>query len=178
MTPLDAAILRTANAYCALGYGLSEHELQELADFLQEAGEALNLPFEKHAYGPYSDTLRHVLNRMEGHSIRGLGDGVADVEIEPVADALAEAETFVEAHGHEAMAERVLRVGDLIEGFQSPYGMELFATVHWVAKHEGAATKEQAIAAVRAWNDRKKSLMTPEHVAAAWNRLEQAGWLN
>lgn len=177
MTPLEAGVLRTANTYCALGYGLSEHEVQKLAYFLQEAGEALNLPFEKHAYGPYSDTLRHVLNRMEGHFIRGLGDGVVDAEIEPVTEALAEAETFVEAHGYEAMAERVQRVGDLIEGFQSPYGMELLATVHWVAKHEGAATKEQAIAAVRAWNERKKSLMTPEHVAAAWNRLEQAGWL-
>jgi hypothetical protein len=177
VTPLEAGVLRTANTYCALGYGLSEHEVQKLAYFLQEAGEALNLPFEKHAYGPYSDTLRHVLNRMEGHFIRGLGDGVVDAEIEPVTEALAEAETFVEAHGYEAMAERVQRVGDLIEGFQSPYGMELLATVHWVAKHEGAATKEQAIAAVRAWNERKKSLMTPEHVAAAWNRLEQAGWL-
>jgi len=136
------------------------------------------LPFEKHAYGPYSDTLRHVLNRMEGHFIRGLGDGVVDAEIEPAADALAEAETFVEAHGHEAMAEQVVRVGDLIEGFQSPYGMELLATVYWVAKYEGAATKEQAIAAVRAWNERKKALMRQEHVTAAWNRLEQTGWLN
>jgi hypothetical protein len=179
MTPVEAGVLRAANTYCALGYGLSEHELQKLGYFLQEAGEALNLPFEKHAYGPYSDTLRHVLNRMEGHFIRGLGDdGVVDAEIEPVAEALAEAERFVEAHGHEAMAERVLRVGDLIEGFQSPYGMELLATVHWVAKHEGAATREQAIAAVRAWNERKKSLMAPEHIAAAWNRLRQAGWLH
>jgi hypothetical protein len=178
MTPLDAAILRTANAYCALGYGLSEHEFQKLAYFLQEAGEALNLPFEKHAYGPYSDTLRHVLNRMEGHFIRGLGDGVVDAEIEPVAEAMAEAESFVEANGHEAMAERVRRVGDLIEGFQSPYGMELLATVHWVAQHEGAKTQQEALAAVRAWNDRKKTLMAPEHVAAAWQRLEQTGWLH
>lgn len=178
MTPLDAAILRTAQAYCALGYGLSEYEFQKLAYFLQEAGEALNLPFEKHAYGPYSDTLRHVLNRMEGHFIRGLGNGVVDAEIEPVAEAMAEVEVFVEAHGHEAMAQRVRRVGDLIEGFQSPYGMELLATVHWVAQHEGATTQQEALAAVRAWNDRKKTLMAPEHVAAAWQRLEQAGWLH
>lgn len=178
MTPLEAGVLRATKTYCELGYGLSEHEVQKLAYFLQEAGETLNLPFEKHAYGPYSDTLRHVLNRMEGHFIRGLGDGVVDAEIEPVAEALAEAETFVEAHGHEAMAERVLRVGELIEGFQSPYGMGLLATVRWVAKHEGANSQDQALAAVRAWNNRKRSLMAPEHVAAAWNRLEQGGWLH
>lgn len=178
MTPGRAAVLTVLDTYRALGYGLSKIEVQKLAYFLQEAGEALNLPFEKHAYGPYSDTLRHVLNRMEGHFIRGLGDGVSEAEIEPVPEAMAEAEAFVDANGHEALAERVRHVGDLIEGFQSPYGMELLATVHWVAKYEGAATQEQALAAVRGWNARKKALMAPEHVAAAWNRLEQSGWLN
>ena len=159
MTAYHAAILKMLRSYSLLGYGLSAIEVQKLAYFLQEAGEALNLRFEKHAYGPYSDTLRHVLNRMEGHFIRGLGDGVSEAEIEPVPEAMAEAEAFV-------------------EGFQSPYGMELLATVHWVASHEGAATQEQALAAVRSWNARKKALMAPEHVAAAWNRLEQSGWLN
>ncbi|MCX7172162.1 MAG: macro domain-containing protein [Proteobacteria bacterium] len=178
MTPGRAAILKVLDTYRALGYGLSKIEVQKLAYFLQEAGEALNLPFEKHAYGPYSDTLRHVLNRMEGHFIRGLGDGVVEAEIEPVPEAMAEAEAFVDAHGHEALASRVYRVGELIDGFQSPYGMELLATVHWVAKHEGAATLEHVLAAVRSWNERKKSLMVPEHVAAAWGRLEQSGWLN
>lgn len=178
MTPGRAAILKVLDTYRALGYGLSKIEVQKLAYFLQEAGEVLNLPFEKHAFGPYSDTLRHVLNRMEGHFIRGFGDGVVEAEIEPVPDAMADAETFIELHGHEGLAERVRRVGDLIEGFQSPYGMELLATVHWVGKHEGVATQEEALAAVRAWNGRKKALMAPEHVTAAWNRLTQSGWLN
>lgn len=178
MTVLPAALMVMAPRYRLLGYGFTEWEAQKLAYFLQEAGEALNLPFAKHAFGPYSDTLRHVLNRMEGHFIRGLGDGVVEAEIEPVPEAMAEAETYVEAQGNEALAERVRRVGDLIEGFQSPYGMELLATVHWVAKHEGAATEDEALAAVRGWNNRKKSLMAPEHVSAAWKRLAQAGWLN
>lgn len=177
MTPGRAAVLKVLDTYRALGYGLSKIEVQKLAYFLQEAGEVLNLPFEKHAFGPYSDTLRHVLNRMEGHFIRGLGDGVVEAEIEPVPEAMAEADTFVAAQGYEALADRVRRVGELIDGFQSPYGMELLATVHWVARQEGAHTQEQALAAVRAWNDRKKSLMAPAHVAAAWDRLEHAGWL-
>lgn len=178
MTPGRAAVLKVLDTYRALGYGLSKIEVQKLAYFLQEAGETLNLPFEKHAFGPYSDTLRHVLNRMEGHFIRGLGDGVVEAEIEPVPEAMAEADAFVAAQGYEALADRVRRVGELIEGFQSPYGMELLATVHWVARQEGAHTQEQVLAAVRAWNDRKKALMAPAHVAAAWNRLEHAGWLH
>lgn len=178
MTPGRAAVLKVLDTYRALGYGLSKIEVQKLAYFLQEAGETLNLSFEKHAFGPYSDTLRHVLNRMEGHFIRGLGDGVVEAEIEPVPEAMAEADAFVATQGYEALANRVSRVGDLIEGFQSPYGMELLATVHWVARQEGANTQEQALAAVRRWNDRKRALMAPAHVAAAWDRLEHAGWLN
>jgi len=178
MTPGRAAILKVLGTYQALGYGLSRIEVQKLAYFLQAAGEKLSLPFEKHAYGPYSDTLRHALNKIEGHFIRGLGDGVVEAEIEPIPEAMAEAETFVGANGYETMTEHVRRVGELIDGFQSPYGMELLSTVHWVAKNEGASSPEQALTAVRNWNERKKSLMAPAHVAAAWERLDQLGWLH
>ena len=178
MTSGRAAILKVLETYQALGYGLSKIEVQKLAYFLQEAGEKLSLPFVKDAYGPYSDTLRHVLNKMEGHFIRGLGDGVVEAEIEPIPEAMIEAEAFIGTHGHEATKEHVRRVGELIDGFQSPYGMELLATVHWVAKSEGVSSPEQALAAVRNWNERKKSLMAPAHVSAAWNRLNQSGWLN
>ena len=144
----------------------------------QEAGEPLKLPFVKHHYGPYSDTLRHALNTMEGHFIRGLGDGVVEAEIEPTEDALAEAEAFIAEQEHAELAGHVERVGRLIEGYQSTYGMELLASVHWVATHEpGVRTLDEAIAAVHRWNDRKKMLMKPEHIASAWHRLEDEGWL-
>ena len=56
--------------------------------------------------------------------------------------------------------------------------MELLASVHWVATHEpGVRTLDEAIAAVHSWNDRKKMLMKPEHIASAWHRLEDEGWL-
>ena len=178
MTAGRAAILKVLDTYRALGYGLSKIEVQKLAYFLQEAGEALNLRFVKHAYGPYSDTLRHVLNRMEGHFIRGLGDGVVEAEIEPTPDALQEAAVFAATHGLDEIDARVDRVGELIEGFQSPYGMELLATVHWVARHEDARTPADARTAIGRWNARKQTLMSPAHVAVAWQRLEQGGWLS
>ena len=58
MTPGRAAILKVLDTYRELNYGLSRIEVQKLAYFLQEAGEPLGLPFVKHRYGPYSDTLR------------------------------------------------------------------------------------------------------------------------
>lgn len=178
MTAGRAAILKVLDTYRALEYGLSRIEVQKLAYFLQEAGEDLKLSFVKHQYGPYSDQLRHALNRMEGHFIRGLGDGVVEAEIEPVEDVLAEADRFVAESGHAAMARHVERVARLIEGFQSPYGMELLATVHWVATREpDVRTLDQAIHAVHAWNERKANLMPAPHVRAAWDRLEAEHWL-
>lgn len=178
MTPGRAAILKVLDTYRELNYGLSRIEVQKLAYFLQEAGEPLRLPFVKHAYGPYADTLRHALNTMEGHFIRGVGDGVVQAEIQPLADALQEAEDFISQQEQADLANRVKRVARLIDGFQSAYGMELLASVHWVATREHAATSAaEAMTAVHNWNHRKQSLMKPAHVAAAWERLESEGWL-
>lgn len=179
MTPGRAAIVKVLDTYRELNYGLSKIEVQKLAYFLQEAGQPLKLEFVKHHYGPYSDTLRHALNTMEGHFIRGLGDGVVEAEIEPTEDALAEAEAFIAEEGHAAISANVERVGRLIEGYQSSYGMELLASVHWVAAHEThVRSVDEAIAAVHGWNDRKKLLMQPNHIKLAWHRLADEGWLS
>lgn len=178
MTPGRAAILKSIDTYRDLNYGLTKIEVQKLGYFLQVAGQDLGLQFEKHLYGPYSEQLRHALNRMEGHFIVGLGDGSVDSEIEPTPDALREADEFLEAHGDVATNRRLDRLQSLIDGFQSPYGMELLSTVHWVAQNElGVDTPEAALHAIGAWNARKKKLMQPAHVNAAWERLAQENWL-
>lgn len=178
MTAGRAAILKVLETYRELRYGLSKIEVQKLAYFLQEAGEPLNLKFSKHIFGPYSEPLRHALNRLEGHFIRGLGDGVVEAEIEPVEDALREAEAFIRDHPELDIARRVDRVARLIDGFQSSYGMELLASVHWVAAYEGQGhTPAAALAAVHAWSPRKQALMTAGHISTAWHRLEGEGWL-
>jgi O-acetyl-ADP-ribose deacetylase (regulator of RNase III) len=177
MTAGRAAMLKAIELYRELDYGLSKIEVQKLGYFLQAAGQPLQLTFEKHRYGPYSEQLRHALNRMEGHFIIGLGDGNVEPEIEPVAEALAEAQDYIANSGDQALQERLARVQRLIDGFQSPYGMELLATVHWVQK-EGAKSSDEALAQISAWSERKRVLMQPEHVQAAWNRLAAEQWLH
>jgi len=72
--------------------------------------------------------------------------------------------------------KRFDRVADLIEGFETPFGMELLATVHWVAAHEGARTPEEAMVKTHAWNERKLAF-TERHIGIAWNVLQRKGWL-
>jgi O-acetyl-ADP-ribose deacetylase (regulator of RNase III) len=179
MTIGRAAILKSIDTYRDLNYGLTKIEVQKLGYFLQVAGQDLGLQFEKHLYGPYSEQLRHALNRMEGHFIVGMGDGSVDSEIEPAPDALREADEFLAAHGDAEINARLDRSQSLIDGFQSPYGMELLATVHWVASTEADVTSpDAALLAIGAWNPRKKRLMQPIHVQTAWDRLVQHGWIS
>ena len=181
MTLARAAIVKALDAYAHVGYGLSKLEVQKLVYFMQFAGVSFpRIDFVKDRYGPYSETLRHALGTMEGHFIRGLGDGVVEAEIEPTEPAQRDATLFLqqELEG-QSVIDAVDRVSNLIDGFQSAYGMELLATVHWVATNAPIATNpEEALAAVRAWSLRKAELMQPEHVNAAWLRLSSQAWIS
>lgn len=179
MTPTRANMLRLLSEYSILGYDLTLLEVQKILYFLQVAGEPLRLKFTKHHYGPYADNLRHVLHRFEGHFIQGFGDGRNSprTTIRLLDDALTEAARVSEQFSTPDQRERVRRVFDLIEGFESPHGMELLASVHWVVSHEGIPSDPDAVVqAVRAWNSRKQKTMKPDHILVAWNRLHDLGW--
>jgi O-acetyl-ADP-ribose deacetylase (regulator of RNase III) len=182
MTPGRAVVLGLINQYLATGYfyRLSLLEVQKLAYFMQYAGENLNLDFRRGAYGPYADKLRHVLNYIEGHFIIGFGDGNnrPDTRICPVPDALHEADELLAQHAD--VKKRFERVADLIEGFETPYGMELISSVHWVATQEDQAAltdPDAAIAGVHNWSPRKRKLLKSEHIRIAWTQLSEKGWL-
>ena len=182
MNPSRAICVKLWQQYFALGYELSLLEVHKLLYFLQEAGEPLKLRFTKQTYGPYADNLRHLLHRFEGHFTIGFADGQnkPDTPIELLPGAIEEADEFLEASAKQSVRSlnRLNRVAKLIEGFESPYGMELLATVHWVATVEGATTPLDALAAVKAWNSRKRKLMEPKHVKLAWKCLNEGGWIN
>ncbi len=151
-------------------------EIHKLMYFIQEAGEPLRLQYRKARYGPYAENLRHVLSHIEGHFISGYGDAGDDPEkhIELTPDAAEVADVFL--HGHPTTQVHFEKVVDLIEGFESAYGMELLATVHWVGKHEGAATADEAIEKTFAWNDRKR-MFNERHIRIAWGVLTSKEWL-
>jgi hypothetical protein len=74
--------------------------------------------------------------------------------------------------------ERLERVAGLIEGFETSYGMELLATVHWVAQksEHAAADVDTVVKHVRNWNARKAKF-PPGHIRTAWDRLKTHGWI-
>jgi O-acetyl-ADP-ribose deacetylase (regulator of RNase III) len=169
-----ALLIKLLQAYGVPGYRLGRLEVQKLCYFLQAAGEPMKLLYSKGRYGPHARNLDHALVDMEGTFVRGVGDRTRRAEIELLPGAVEKADGLL---GSDAEALRRLgRVRQLIRGFESPYGMELLATAHWVAVNEGAKTKEAATMAVQSWSARKRARYQPAHIAKAWRRLQSEDW--
>lgn len=177
MTPARAALIGLLENYALPGYRLTMLEVQKLVYFLQAAGEPLRMEFLKHHYGPYAEVLHPVLQRIEGHFIRGYGDRSRGASIRLLPQASQEASAFLQDHPE--TRRRLERVAALIEGFETPYGMELLATVHWLAQGDPEVKTDvsAAVRGVQGWSARKRSTFRPEHIQIAWQRLREQGWI-
>jgi O-acetyl-ADP-ribose deacetylase (regulator of RNase III) len=179
MTPGRAALVGLMDRYLSglLDPFVSLLEVHKLMYFMQEAGEELKLEFAKGPYGPYAENLRHVLNTIEGHFVHGYGAGgdAPDKPLELLPGATDQARTALAEHP-ESLAH-FDRVARLVEGFESPFGLELLATVHWVATHEGARTADRWVAQTYAWSDRKRQF-SARQIELAGRTLLDKGWLS
>jgi O-acetyl-ADP-ribose deacetylase (regulator of RNase III) len=177
MTPGRAVLVGLFETYLA---GLMDPEVtllevHKLMYFAQEAGQPLRLDYTKGHYGPYAENLRHVLHAIEGYMLSGYGDGGdAPSKVLTLVPGIGEeARTFLD--GHPEVHERFSRVAKLVEGFETSFGMELLATVHWVMTREGAG-EEDVVAAVHRWGPRKR-MFAEDQIRLAAKRLHDEGWL-
>lgn len=178
MTPGRAALVGLIDRYLA---GLMDPfvtllEVHKLSYFMQEAGEPMKLQYVKAPYGPYANNLRQVLARIEGHLVSGYGDGGdrPDKQLELVPGAVRDASRFLDEHPK--TRARFDRVADLVEGFETSFGLELLSTVHWVVTRERASTLDEITRAVHQWGERKQRF-TSEQIRLAWETLCEKEWL-
>jgi O-acetyl-ADP-ribose deacetylase (regulator of RNase III) len=150
-------------------------EVHKLMYFMQEAGQPLRLQYAKGPYGPYAGNLRHVLHAIEGHLVSGYADGgdSPNKQIELVPGAVDDAQTFL--NGDKETKARFSRVAELVDGFESPFGLELLATVHWVMTREHAGTIDEVVELVYRWNDRKRRF-SHRQISLASAILRSNGW--
>jgi len=180
LTPARAMVISLAMRYVELGYELTLLEIQKLAYFLQRFGErdSLRLSFQKHHYGPYAHNLTHLLRALDGtYLVAEKGTAIADSRpfdhLLPVAEKQEEVAQYLQTNGSPEQWARLQKVQTLIEGFETPFGMELLATADWLLHENPSFSNEALTAAVHAWSERKKRLMQPPHLAAAARRLMQ-----
>ena len=186
LTPARAMIAELVRRYWFLGIECSLLEIQKLAWFLQRAIEQKQLPnelklnFQANFYGPYAANLGHLLNAMDGSYLK------SDKRI-PDCDPLdviwfndqqkSNVQTYLLSEAKDYMVA-VEEAAKLIEGLESPFGMELLATVDWLIYKEGYQPNVEAIqqglanwSAGECWAQRKLNLFKPEHIQYALNKL-------
>ena len=179
MTPGRAALISLMDQYVRvlLDPFITLLEVHKLLYFMQEAGEPLRLEFVEGPYGPYATNLRHALGMVEGHYITGYEEGGDDApgkELELVPGVVEDATSFLA--GNPKTKERLARVSELVEGFESSFGLELLATVHWVTSARPSASDDEVIAYTYAWNPRKRQF-TERQIRLALGVLRDKDWL-
>lgn len=186
LTPARALIAELVRRYWVLGMECTLLEIQKLAWFLERSIEQyapdnpLKLHFVAHKYGPYANRLDHLLNHLDGsylHCDKRISDaGPLDIIWfdDDRKDFLA-AYLNSEARPYTAALDRTAA---LIDGFESPFGMELLATVDWLVTKEAIpATVEGVAEGLHQWPagaaDRKSKLFDDRAIRIALERLGQ-----
>lgn len=179
MTIGRAALIELMYRYLngLLDPSISLLEVHKLLYFMQEAGEPLRLNYKKHHYGPYAENLRHVLRHIEGHFTAGYSDGGDEPykELKLLPHAREQAQAFLQQH--ESSVKRFEKVSRLVEGFETAYGLELLATVHWLVTKDNIHHLEELIHHIHTWNKHKQAF-TPRQIKSAYVHLQTLGWLN
>jgi len=179
MTPGRAALVSLIERYLSglLDPFITLLEVHKLMYFLQEAGEPLRLRYVKADFGPYAENLRHVLHAIEGHLTVGYLDGgdAPGKQISLVPAALDDASRFL--GDKPETRKRIERVAELVEGFETPFGLELLSTVHWVIRQDSATSSDKVIDTVYRWNERKKQF-SPRQLKIAMDTLSRHGWVS
>ena len=151
MTHVAALYIRLLAHYSAVDLEFSHLEFQKLAYLLQEAGEPSRWVFEARQYGPAADGPFQMLRRWDGHWTSGFGDGTGG-PLQPMMlkpEVVEQAEEFLRRHPAPQSQARVAQVLDLIEGMDTASGLELLATLHWIARQRPEAAKDKDFAIQR-----------------------------
>lgn len=176
LTRARALLIALIEQYLSMDYPLTALEIQKLAYLLQAAGEPLRLQFVPTEQGPYAANLHSVLRQLEGYAIEGYrpDDDATEIRLRPgAAQAAQDCLTNTSAI---AVLDRVTR---LIEGYESPYSLEVLAIAHWVmqADPQAAASVERALDAVEQWQPGQQNSFQPNHIKQAWQRVREKRWL-
>jgi hypothetical protein len=186
LTPARALIAELVRRYAVLRLECTNLEVQKLAWFLDRSirslglADLLKIQFVANKYGPYADRLRHLLNGLDGsylHCEKRLSDA-GPLDLIWFEDAKRERlESFLAKEETAAFLPALERTSSVIDGFESPLGMELLATVDWLLLNGTEPTTPSVREALVQWpggraaGRRKLKLFDDRLVGLAVERL-------
>lgn len=190
LTPARALVAELVRRYSILGIECTLLETQKLAYFLERFVrkfnlEPFNFEFAANKYGPYSDKLKHMLDGLDGSylvSSKRLGDArpfdsihFKDARRDRLSAYLTTAEAKSYKHALEATS-------NLIDGFESPLGMELLSTIDWLLNNDAVpADIDEIKVRLQGWpggksaGERKLRLFEDRIIGIALDALKESG---
>jgi len=188
LTPARALMAEMVRRYWVLGIDCTYLEVQKLAWFMERTVETLRidnpfkgLGFSADRYGPYSERLRHLLNGLDGtylHCDKRLGDAGPTDSIWFDQGRRRHLDLFLQQEENRYLSKILDHTEQAIDGFESPMGMELLATVDWLIARERCEPNVTSIRdglarwpAGRAAAERKIRLFDERLIALALNRV-------
>lgn len=197
LTPARAMIAELIRQYGVMGMECSLLEIQKLAWFLERSIEKrastnsefknpLDLRFEAHLYGPYADRLRHLLDNLDGSylsSDKSINDS-DPLDVVWFNDAKKELlQTYLKSSELSPYVKPLQQTTALIDGFESPFGLELLSTVDWLIVKQGVEPTVDAIKqGIQEWPaghksaQRKANLFDDRSISIALERLTSPAW--
>lgn len=161
LTPAKALIVELMRRYSVLGFECSLLEVQKMAWFVSRAilrlklKDPFKLKFEPRQYGPYADSLRHLLNSLDGSYLKSgkrISDAVPSDVLEVNADLQGVVDSFLRGSEMRPYEEAIEWTQRIVDGFESPFGMELLATVDWLVFEKRIAPDVQSVRdAIASW---------------------------
>ncbi len=187
LTPARALVAEMVRRYWVLGIECTYLEVQKLGWFLErtihESGidDPLDLRFVADKYGPYSERLRHLLDGLDGsylHCDKRLSDAGPSDTIWFDEERRTYVDLFLKQPDAQALPAILDRTAERIDGFESPLGMELLATVDWLIEREDCSRSLSSIReGLSRWPagplaaERKQKLFNDRLISLALDRL-------
>lgn len=189
LTPARALVAEMVRRYALLGIECSILEVQKLGWFLERGAEplgksdALNFSFEANKYGPYSERMRHLLDSLDGSYLK-CDKRLADAGPNDLISFRNDQKDTVSAYLKSGEGKEYLPAlewaSKVIDGFESPLGMELLATVDWLLQKECTDRNVEAVrTALSSWADgasagaRKLRIFDERLIAIALEQLKE-----
>ncbi len=187
LTPARALIAEMVRRYCLLGIDCSILEVQKLGWFVERGArifgldESLHFRFSANKYGPYSYNLTKLLDSLDGSYLR-CDKRLADAEPLDLIWFNESKRELVKSYLNAGEAKEYANVlewaSTVIDGFQSPLGMELLATVDWMIEQDGIEeTVDGVLTGLHSWaggekaGQRKLKIFDRRLVAVALEKL-------
>ena len=187
LTPARAMMAEMIRRYEVMGFDCSILEAQKLAWFLTRAVGKLGLhdpisaQFSANRYGPYSDRIRHLLDNLDG-SYLTCEQRVADARtFDPIRfrfDRQDKVTAYLTTPEAKPFRPALDLATEIVDGFQSPHGLELLATVDWLSSQSNVELDAGSmIDAIANWPgpegsaERKRKIFTRSHIEVAIEHL-------